>query len=516
MGSICARLNEKGFSPGPASLFHSGSLDRGGALKFDVHLVQESQLIVVALASDPAENLDLTVWDSTGHNVAQDTTPDRRAVISWMSSPQEIYTVQLNASEGRGRFLIRGFLAPQSTPPLQLNGFFDADPGYRREWKQVENRVALMGFETSVAPKRFPAARGERQLTPQKLTTDVCYLFVAQGSPGIDSLELRLERKRQGLVVADLSRRPEGWMRYCAEQNEELRLAIIVHAGSGSVTWNSFTATRDRVRSLVGPPLHLEHYQPTQKEVQTYLERELEMRGHSHGEKIAEGRLSPGDRIRGELRLKRHQCSLVYTISQPDLQTYDVQLFREDRSIEAHYFRIKGHDFYGVCATEATDYQVELVALFGKGTVSLMKADLPIQPVWHQSDDMTIMYLANAVSTYWSSMGMEELKETPVNDFTESSAADERRMVFDRERCYGVSAVSNQPLAKIIIKTPKGKEMARWVGPHRRGDLALCPQESGEYTVEITPHDAERPGRIVRLLAFATAPARSYFRDSRF
>ncbi len=216
------------------------------------------RVVLVAIGASPRMALDLVVRQVGREGVVtSDVSPDRRAAVEWIAREDRTYAIEVRASDGSGQYRVGAFIKPSSTEPSPLNRLFDADPRYQRRFERVIEQLSATGYAPVAPPRRFMAIRHERFSFVEQLRQGRCYAFAAQGTAGIDDIELRLEADRR-LVVADLSRRPEAWVKYCSEQDQRLRVVIEVRAGSGTIAWGVFSAMRDTVLDQVGPPLFVD------------------------------------------------------------------------------------------------------------------------------------------------------------------------------------------------------------------------------------------------------------------
>ncbi len=454
-------------------------------------LFSAQQRVVLAVLGDSREaDIDLEVKDRAGVFVAADRTPNRRAVLEWVADAGESYSITLRAKRGEDRFLLRAFYAPPSVAPARLAGFFDADPAGRRYFGAAVERMHRLGFRQSGEADLLSAAQQERFAFPIRLVKGRCFSFVAQGSSGIDRLELRLE-DQHGLVAADLARRSEAWVRYCAEQDTEARLILIVRAGSGSVVLGRFVADRREVADLVGPPLRFTDVSLTYEQSRQSFDARFNRLGYLESEElVAQTTLVAGDRIAASFALEPKECAAVYCIGDFGALEVDMELRPGKKSTSVIDRTDKGLRFLGLCADLDTTTRVELIAISGEGRVSAHLRRLPSKNI-PEIPNISTQFLAAEAAAKLGLAEMSLLEPPALMSRDPSQGGFQSSTKLRNDRCYGVAAVTPVAIRRLTIHDSNEALVGAWTGPGTPAMLALCPNTSQSYTIEAEVNAAD-------------------------
>ncbi len=465
-----------------SSWSRSGDLASGQTHTFKMLFSVQQRVVLAVLGDNHAVDIDLEVKDRAGGLVAADRTPNRRAVLEWVADFGESYNITLTAKRGEGRFLLRAFYAPPSVAPAQLTGFFDADLTGRRSFGAAVERMRRLGFRQSGEQDLLRAAQQERFTFPIQLVKGRCFTFVAQGSSGIDQVELRLENQH-GLVAADLARRSEAWVRYCAEQDTEARLILIVRAGSGSVVLGRFVADRREVADLVGPPLRLVDSFLNYEQAQRTFDARFDRLGYCESEElVSQTNLAAGERISASFTLEPGECAAIYSVSDYGALDVDMELRPGIESTPVIDRTEKGLRFLGVCADLATANRIELIAISGEGRVSAHLRRLPSKNLPKLSN-VPIQFLAAEAA---AKLGLAEMSLVKPPAFM---TRDPRRGGYQSsirlrdDRCYGVAAIAPEAILRLTVHDSNEALVGVWTGPGAPALLALCPDTGQRYTI---------------------------------
>jgi hypothetical protein len=136
----------------------------------------------------------------------------------------------------------------------RLARLFEADPVDRVLWDTLASRARGLGFGASGDVEKQRLEPKQPVAFSFELQSGRCALAAATGSRAVDRLSLCLYGDDR-LLSADLKGQPHAAALCCAEQTQVVRAVVEVKGGAGQVTTGYFTAKRDRVADLVGPPL---------------------------------------------------------------------------------------------------------------------------------------------------------------------------------------------------------------------------------------------------------------------
>lgn len=274
-----------------------GDLTAGQRLSLSLPAPDDRRIAAVAIGSPEELFLDLRIRESgSGDEVASDLSKGRRAAASFPARRGRSYEVIAAAVTGAGRATLALFEAPAATPPPRLAGIFDGGAGAGPGWRAVEDALRRDGFAPVGRPLDFDAPEGARLTSSYSLEAGRCYALVALGSPGIDSLELRLSAGPE-LLSADLAGREEAWTAACPGTDLLARASVNAAAGTGTVRLGLFSAAYASVADRFGPPLGAEVRDRSAEALLRQEGADLSRRGYGAGEILSRFRdLGAGDR----------------------------------------------------------------------------------------------------------------------------------------------------------------------------------------------------------------------------
>ncbi len=487
MAAISKALEYQGFNPMEWS--KEGWIEAGTSTVVDLDVKKKERVALVAIGDKPDLALDIVVHNQSNVFVSGDLTPDVRAALAWIPDPEEFFSVQLSAQNKSGRFLIQAFSAPTSTSPPRLNGLFDADPLRTPSFETVKYRTSFLGYQPLLKPKQKQTIRGDRFVFPVQLTRDRCYMFVAQGSKGIDRLGLRLEEDRS-LIVTDLSDRPEAWISHCSDQNKEARLILNVRAGSGTVTVGSFDIHRKKIQKRVGPPLLSVNPSLKLEEQEGSLEQQFNDKKYSEKETLLKREVAAGDRATAVFSLQKGECAALYSVTSPSLKDTDLMVFADEKRIDTTNRILDARTLVGVCARTKQTYRVELIALKGQGQVRTLLKRLP-QSNLPDLPDPTTQFLAQEAAALYSHSGMAPPKTVTIMKKGNNPHLFSTRITLKSNKCYGLAVIASIPIETAIIRDDSGKEVGAWSGPGTPALLAICPRQDEIHKIEVSTDNAK-------------------------
>ncbi|MCP4674477.1 MAG: hypothetical protein GY854_02960 [Deltaproteobacteria bacterium] len=483
MTALSKTLTSQGFSP--TSWTQTDHIDADTVKTYNLRFDKQKRVVLVAIGDNFEMNLDVALTDSSGTLVSRDRTAAVRAVFEWVADADEDYELEVRARKSNGQFLLQAFSAPPATPPARLIDLFDADPAKRgtRTWDAVHARMHRMNYKPESEPKRLRATNQDRLVLPARLTGGRCYMFTALGSAGIDTIEMRLEA-HHNLLVADLAGRPEAWVKYCAEENLDARLIIIVVAGSGSVLTGSFAADRKDIAKEVGPELQIRDV-PLGHDVALRLaEQRLEKHGYGQTKTVFEKEIAPGDRAPISLSVEPGRCGILYAVGDPVTTAFDIEVFEGKKPLTVIKRTTGSVSEWGVCSGTTENLRIEIVALTDRVGVIARFKSLP-EVNLSSLIDKEIRFLATETAAHFGRAGMT-LSNAPVPMESSTKTSYHVEIGLDGGRCYGLAAVAPFPIDRLAARTVEGKEVGAWSGPRLSAEMALCPANDDTYEITAT------------------------------
>jgi hypothetical protein len=499
MDAISGRLDELGYSPLDWS--RTGELEPGGLLNAELDAARDGRMVLVAIADDPGANLDLVVVGPQGSLEAEDSAPDHRAAVELATVAGAVYrvTVSNSSAASASRFLTRAFFASPSTEPAPLFGLFDSDLASTPSWSDITARAAASGMSEGPLKRTFRAGRGERLDERIDVEAGRCYLFVAQGSAGIDSLAIRLTRS-EALLVADLAGRSTAWVRHCAESRGEVKLSVEIVAGAGRVRIAGFSAARDELDPvLVGPPLDPREPLLTVDAAIRWTDQQLARAGYDPAEIQLEVELGEGQRERCRVRLEPAECVVFSAISGPGIHDLDLEVEDPGGDLVAGDSSLGPNALVRYCSAAAGDHTASIVGRGGSGPAVMMVSRLPrIELPTTLSDPPRGAYEAAAV---FSRVALDPLGEVAPVTRTEDDAVWSARVTLERERCYGFgAAVNGATIEQLELRGQTGESLAVWKRDGLPATLTVCAPASGSYEVRVTLSRGGDPAEPLVLL----------------
>jgi len=487
MGSIGERLGELGYAGD--HWHYEGEIDPGERLIHLLPAAEDGRVVIVAIGEAGPSNLDLVVRGPRGTVEAEDSATDRRAAVELATSAGRTYEVELvnAASDAATAFSVRAFHAPPETEPAPLFGLFDADPLAATGWDGVESRARAQGMDAELLARELRVGRGERHSERIRVEAGTCYLFACQGSPGIDSVALRLSAKG-GLLVADLSGRRIAWARHCAETSEEAKLTVEVIAGSGQVRLGAFAGDRDNVdEALVGPPLRPREPLATVDAAIRWTDQQLARAGYDPAEIQLESELAAGEREERTVRLAAGECAVFSAVSGPGVRDLDIEVKADGGELVAADSTLGPASLVRFCSPGETEYRVSIIGRGGEGfTVMLVsrlpRIELPVSSGRH------VPRVAREAAALLRRFSLEPLAE--ITGATLEGEDRDRAWVatieLERGRCYGIAAAaSGARIDRLELRRPGGEITSSWKNDGLPPTLASCADETGEFGLRV-------------------------------
>jgi hypothetical protein len=266
----------------------------------------------------------------------------------------------------------------------------------------------------------------------------------------------------------------------CAEERRGLRAAVAVAAGHGSITSGVFTARREQVSDLAGPPLVRADRYPTLESATAHQMRALEATGYAPVRILSEIPLRAGDRVSIPLAAQEGECVALRTVASRTLSDVDLELFEDGRKIAADRRAGKASSV-GVCAPRNSLYQVDVIALKGEGESRLIAGYSALEVPSRTADAGLDFLIREAEMRFAAALRPRSL--TPLEWANDDTAR--VQIPLTAGRCYGAAVVSAAPLSRVSITDPSGARVATWQGDASSALLALCPGETQPYTLDI-------------------------------
>jgi hypothetical protein len=494
MSTICKSIANQGFKRN--NWFKKGAINRDSPQLLKITTTKIQRVILVVVSDIREINLDMEVRDNTGHVNAQDFTPDLRAVLEWVAYPGKTYTINLRATHGTGNFLLQSFSAPTFVLPARLAGFFDADPMNSPSFETINRRMELLGYTPLDQEVQIMASRNNRFGHVVHVKQDRCYMFTAQGSAGIDHLEARLERDHH-LLVADLSRRSETWIRYCAGKSEDLQLSINVPAGSGTITLRTFFALHKTIEHRVGPIIRPRSQSQTFEQSIESMNRRLRDMGYEPAETLFLGNINEGERKLSHFPLRTNECAAVYGLGDSSIIDIDLDIEEANYKFITEENKWLPFPLWGICAPKDQTYRVKLIVLQGNGRAITRIQRLPTgKRLLSNSPYMTFL-AQKAIARF--GMSNMKLRDSPI-ELLKSHKSGEflTRITLSKSSCYGLAIISPSPADTAMLRNHKTNEKIHWQDPGTTAVASICPSEHQTYDVIVTGTDrSETPPHLL-------------------
>lgn len=491
MDAISGRLRGLGYEPTDWS--RAGELDPGEHRIESLDIAADNRVVLVVIGDSTDANLDLAVLGPRGEIEAEDAAADRRAAVEIAVAAAATYKVRISNSSADAptRYLSQAFGASSTTDPAPLFGLFDDDlPGSAPSWEDVEARAAALSMSAGEIARTVGVGRGERLDERIELEAGQCYLFVAQGSAGIDDVAIRLWAD-ESLLVADLAGRPTAWVLHCAEASVGVKLSIEVIAGSGRLRIAGFTAAREDVDpALVGPPLLPHEPALTIEAAMRWTDQQLARAGYDPAEVLLECEIGVGERRRREVRLESGECAVVSALSGPGVQDLDLEILDPDGKLVAGDSTLGPSALVRFCASTAGGHEVSLVGRGGRGAAVMMVSRLPeiALPV----SGVDLPREAREAAAVFGRRALEPLGEIePVtrtaNDDRQTWSA---QVELEQDHCYGFAAAANgTTVERLELRDPAGDVVALWKRDGLPATLTACASTAGSYEIRVVLAD---------------------------
>jgi hypothetical protein len=505
MESIGAHLGTLGYIGRDWS--RSGVLGAGETAKAILQTSGPGRLVLVAIAEDHQANLDLTVTGPQRELTVTDDATDRRAVVEIATSAGALYFSELtNASvDCETRYLLRAFAAHAETEPAPLFGLFDHDPARKAIWEDVSRRMSASGYRSLGEVETIQAARGERLTTEVDLVRERCYMFVAQGSPGIDRLALRLNAG-DDLIAADLAERPVAWVAHCAEKSGPAQLTTVVLAGSGEIRSARFASWRQELGDDIGPPLLAQEPPMTLAGARRWNDQQLRRRGYEPGEVLIDGKLHAGDRLGARVDIARGECAMFSAISGQGVSDLDLEVSAGDKRMVAADSTPGPAAMVPMCSARGGEYEAEIIARGGNGKAVMLinrlpRVKLPVAPAKAPRS-------AREAAAVFQRFSLEvDSRVAPLERATAGSGhAFTAEIRLAKGRCYGIAAATDGAgIAELRLRDASGNVTAQWLNDGTPAMIALCPVSNSRLSLEIVlVNDSTSDPPLVLLFASST------------
>lgn len=215
-----------------------GQLSAGQTQTFDLSLEGDKCYAIIAVGDNGVQNLDLSLLDSRGRTIDEDTAPNARPIVRVCASSTGEYRMQVKATTGQGNFVYHAYRWPRGTRgPFGLAGLT-----YVR-LAEVSTLLAVEGYE----PGDFDFERGSlrqgRSARHQlRLNAGQCIAALVVGGEGVTDLDVTLS-SGSTQHTADGTSNAFPTVRHCATQSGTFTVNIQAASGSGDYFMQVFERT---------------------------------------------------------------------------------------------------------------------------------------------------------------------------------------------------------------------------------------------------------------------------------
>lgn len=440
------------------------------------------RVVLVSIGDIPGADINVEVWTSDGSLIVSDTTRNLRAAVEWIAKPSTLYWIRFDSSVLGVEMAAQMFAASLETKSARLHGLFDADPLARRSVDSASLSLGNMGFRVLQIDEGLPVSPGKRLIFSVDASPGYCHMFVALGSPGVDSVQLSL-MDGQRLVVADTTRRPEAWIRHCSQSSRVLKLIISVPAGSGGVSLIKSRAKLEDVEELVGPPLFAKMANPTFEQKIDARKEALQEAGYLETESLFLGSMVAGERVSAELPVSKGACVVVFALAEATLRDLDLEAYDfKDRLVAAHR-GLGAYSSVQFCILEDAPYQIDMVAISGKGKAGLFWAEFPPSKLPPLPSRGTI-FAAREAETRFGRVGLTPGKRCQLLERT-GDINYARSLTLEGPNCFGLAIVAGSNLLGSRVVDSDNAVVVR--ASERDNGLALmafCTESRAAFRVE--------------------------------
>ncbi len=214
-------------------------LDEGGTQEYEVDLEGNKCYAILAVGDSGVRNVDLTLLDTTGHEVDRDDAGDARPTVRVCPSADGHYRMRVRMMSGTGDYVYAPYRWPRGTHgPFGLAGLVYVRLSEVTAMLAVEGFAPDANYSMERGTLRAEGASDSQQL---QLTAGSCYSITVVGGDGVHDLDLALVQGSSP-VATDLGVRTAfPSVRQCVTTSGNYTLSVRASSGSGPYVMQVFS-----------------------------------------------------------------------------------------------------------------------------------------------------------------------------------------------------------------------------------------------------------------------------------
>jgi hypothetical protein len=214
-------------------------LDEGGTQEYEVQLEGNKCYAILAVGDSGVRNVDLTLLDTSGHEVDRDDAGDARPTVRVCPTANGDYRMRVRMMSGAGDYVYAPYRWPRGTHgPFGLAGLI---------YVRLSEVTQLLSAETFAPDANYAMQRGTLRAegaseTQQlQLSAGSCYSITVVGGDGIHDIDLAL-MQGSTQVATDLgARNAFPSVRQCVTTSGNYTLNVRAASGSGPYVMQVFS-----------------------------------------------------------------------------------------------------------------------------------------------------------------------------------------------------------------------------------------------------------------------------------
>ncbi|MEI8259824.1 MAG: hypothetical protein WCJ30_29555, partial [Deltaproteobacteria bacterium] len=231
-------IARRGFQPNTDTI--RAAFPAPGAVRYPFAVVPDRCYTYAALAEGSLSDVDVSVYDPDGEEIARDVRPERDAFVQICPAAAETLSVEVRARPGSGLVLLQSF----SADAAQVGGANTLWLGERVAWRASATalpqsidatRAALesAGFSHATPPASFPLAPGEARTQRVTVEAGRCTAIAAVIGRGLGRASLDVHAANGDFVARGTFQRAATIAVVCPSAREELQLHLHADVGTG-------------------------------------------------------------------------------------------------------------------------------------------------------------------------------------------------------------------------------------------------------------------------------------------
>lgn len=231
-------IARRGFQPNTDTI--RATFAAPGAVRYPSAVVPDRCYTYAALAEGSINDVDISVYDPDGEEIARDIRPERDAFVQLCPAAAETLQVEVRARPGTGVVLLQSFAADAAS----VGGANTLWLGERIAWRasatplpqsldQTRTALAAAGFSHPTAPVNFTFAAGESR--EQRITVEPghCTAIATVAGRGLGRTALEAHAANGDFLARGVFHDAASVAIVCPTAREELQLHLRADVGTG-------------------------------------------------------------------------------------------------------------------------------------------------------------------------------------------------------------------------------------------------------------------------------------------